>query len=217
MDTTPPPATAPFEVASSQEAMAATAPPLKELDESVSSLFQYEAHGTWQVALPFKFSALDGRSAWLAGGRLGLLKKERHVLSFAYFQKGGGAAPKPNSFYERLDFRYGGLVLGWEANGLALFQSYAHTLVGVGSGSLKEREESGGRRRRTKPLVVLEPELGFFWKVTHHVRGSVGVSWRGAWGNSLDPLPRHAFDGWAATLGAAIGTYPTLLPKEPPQ
>lgn len=186
----------------------------QSLDESVASLLTARTPTTWQVLFPFKFSSLDGHSAWLAGARLGLLKKERHVLSFAYFQKMGGASPKAAGGYNRLDFRYAGLVLGWEANGLALFQSYAHTLVGAGQGSLTMRPGQGERRQKTKPLLVLEPELGFVWKVTQHVRGSVGLSWRGAWGNTLDPLPRNAFDGFAAALGLAVGTYPSLLPEE---
>ena len=175
------------------------------IDETVVSLARAPGHATWQVAAPFKFTSFDGRSAWLAGARLGLLKRERHVLSLAAFKTMGGANARAGSPFRRIDFRYLGVVLGWESDGLALFQSYGHTLVGVGQG------EAG---LRTKPLLVLEPELGIAWKVTRYVRGLVGVSWRGVWGNTLDTVPRRAFDGWAVTLGLALATYPTLVPPE---
>jgi hypothetical protein len=125
------------------------------------------------------------------------------VLSLAGFSTRGGVKPRAGATYGRLDFRYLGVLLGWEAEGLALFQSYGHVLVGAGQGKAKER---------TGPLLVLEPELGFTWKMTQHLRGLVGVSWRGVWGNTLDTLGRRGLDGWAATVGLALGSYGTLAP-----
>jgi hypothetical protein len=187
-------------------------PPAVVIDESVFSLAALATPATWHVAAPIKFTTLDGRSAWLAGARLGLLKRERHVLSFAGFSRLGGAPPVGGASYRRLDFRYLGLVLGWEGDGLGLFQSYGHALVGAGEARVQRRPASGGASASSKPLLILEPELGLTWKIVRAVRGTLGLSWRGAWGNTLEEFSRRDFDGWAATVGLTIGTYPSMLP-----
>ena len=186
---------------------AAPAPQALVIDESLATLAASSSPATWQIAAPFKFTTLDGRSALLMGARVGLLRRERHVLSFAAFTRvdaGSTARPDSDGSKRRLDVRYGGLLLGWESDGLGLFQSYGHLLAGGGQARIAQRN--------TRPLLVLEPELGFTWKLTRQARGLVGLSWRGVWGDLAGRVGQRALDGWGANVGLAVGLYPDPLP-----
>jgi|GEM_PF-4307492 len=173
------------------------------VDESALTLAMRGGSSTWQLAAPLKFTRLAGHSAILAGGRLGLLRRDKHVVSVQALRR-VDRTRGPRA----LDFQSAGVLLGWETNGLALLQNYGHLLVGAGRARYAQRN--------TSPLFVLEPELGITWKLARSVRIPVGISWRGVWGNtSRAGLEPRALDGWSASVGLIVGTYPSLEPSPP--